>query len=264
MWGSDGPELGSPDEVGAVGGVGGFSFSAGGFALAYHVGVVKVLVSTGLLMRETPLSGSSAGAVVAAMLKSGLGPSDLEALFFEIAHDLRSNGCNGRVLDVLRVQLEARLPHDAHTLCNDGTLFLGVSRLLLLQLQLVSRFESRGDLIDAVLASCFIPKMTGSSWTHTFRGNLVADGGLTGLLPASKSSLAHHVKVLCLPAARVRRLPLLNKAKSLANVAVAPDLFGDDAHQICAELPAYINAPGPDEFYRRLMAKGEADTRALY
>ena len=44
----------------------------------------------------------------------------------------------------------------------------------------VCRFESRADLVDALLASCHLPLMSDGSLTTRFRGRRVIDGGETG------------------------------------------------------------------------------------
>ena len=41
----------------------------------------------------------------------------------------------------------------------------------------VCRFESRADLVDALLASCHLPLMSDGSLTTRFRGRRVIDGG---------------------------------------------------------------------------------------
>jgi hypothetical protein len=49
-----------------------------------------------------------------------------------------------------------------------------------------STFNSRDEVIAAVLASCFVPKYTSRDWTRKFRGTLILDGGFTGLVPSLK------------------------------------------------------------------------------
>ena len=44
----------------------------------------------------------------------------------------------------------------------------------------VCRFESRADLVDALLASCHLPLMSDGSLTTRFRGRRVIDGGEPG------------------------------------------------------------------------------------
>ena len=41
----------------------GFSFSPGGFLFTYHLGVLEALAEHGYINEETPLAGSSAGAL---------------------------------------------------------------------------------------------------------------------------------------------------------------------------------------------------------
>ncbi|KAL4580947.1 hypothetical protein LXL04_017153, partial [Taraxacum kok-saghyz] len=49
----------------------GFSFSAAGLLFPYHLGVAKFLIEKGYIKDTTPLAGSSAGAIVCAVVASG-------------------------------------------------------------------------------------------------------------------------------------------------------------------------------------------------
>ncbi|KAJ0781097.1 putative patatin-like phospholipase domain-containing protein [Helianthus annuus] len=49
----------------------GFSFSAAGLLFPYHLGVAKLLIEKGYIKETTPLAGSSAGAIVCAVVASG-------------------------------------------------------------------------------------------------------------------------------------------------------------------------------------------------
>jgi hypothetical protein len=62
-----------------------------------------------------------------------------------------------RLGPLLREFLDTYLPNDAHERCS-GTTHVAVTRLLpYWRTQMVSHFESRDDLISALMTSCHIP-----------------------------------------------------------------------------------------------------------
>jgi hypothetical protein len=64
-------------------------------------------------------------------------------------------------------------------------------------------FDTRDDLIGALLTSCYIPWYFTGSLCTTFRGTLHCDGGLTNFLP-SPSGVDVCVRVCCFPSEKVR------------------------------------------------------------
>ena len=174
----------------------------------YHCGAWEVLSELGLLTPDTPVAGASAGALVAAMHACGMPPSEGKRVLTAVLRDCRENGVLGRVGGVLETALRSELPADAHELCSRDNLFVSVSspRLargrdveegppvagfnggpLLLENTLVSSFESRDDLIGALLSSCHIPVYCG--WpARMYRGRYRVDGGWTRLTPTPPGS----------------------------------------------------------------------------
>lgn len=49
--------------------------------------------------------------------------------------------------------------------------------------ELVHRFQSKAEVLQAVLTSCHIPWYFNGQFCTTFRGSLYYDGGLTNLIP---------------------------------------------------------------------------------
>lgn len=62
----------------------------------------------------------------------------------------------------------------------------------------MTQFESRDDLIAALLTSCHIPMYFTGTLARQFRGNLACDGGLTNFLPVPADS-QYAVRVCCFP-----------------------------------------------------------------
>jgi hypothetical protein len=116
--------------------------------------------------------------------------------------------------------LRELLPEDVHERCSaGGTAHIAVTRLFpaqqqpattaaasspeqngapplpqplgrLVRSELVSSFESRDDLIAAVLTSSHIPWYLDGKATRTFRGGECLDGGLTQFIPAIPGTVA--------------------------------------------------------------------------
>ena len=192
----------------AVDGVG---FSAAGMIFPYHVGAWQVLRERGLMTPDTPVAGASAGALVAAMHACGIAPDDGNQILLNILRDCRENGVVGRVGAVLERALRDNLPNDAHVRCGGGKLHVSITAPFLIPLdnalnenrnknrvgfnngpvaldnEMVSTFDTRDDLIAALLSSCHIPVYCG--WpARMYRGRYRVDGGWTRLTPTPPGS----------------------------------------------------------------------------
>ena len=177
----------------------------------YHVGAWQVLRERGLMTPDTPVAGASAGALVAAMHACGIAPDDGNRILLGILRDCRDNGVVGRVGAVLERALRDNLPDDAHVRCSGGKLHVSITAPFLIPLdnavndgrsvdrvgfnrgpvaldnEMVSSFDTRDDLIGALLASCHIPVYCG--WpARMYRGRYRVDGGWTRLTPTPPGS----------------------------------------------------------------------------
>jgi len=194
----------------------GFGFSAAGMIFPYHCGAWEVLDELNMLTPDTPVAGASAGALVAAMHACGITPKEGKRILLSVLVNCRDNGVLGRVGVVLEGALRKELPTDAHVRCSNGNLFVSITSPrfvtgngdvagfnkgpMLLENTLISKFESRDDLIGALLASCHIPVYCG--WpARRFRGKWCVDGGWTNLTPVPGG---------CVNPARVASFPLLD------------------------------------------------------
>lgn len=165
------------------------SFAACGFMGIYHLGAVEAFLHHGqrLLRSLGGCAGASAGALVAAMVVTA--PDKLENckdFTFRFAESVRRRRFGAATpgfdfMLMLREGIEEILPSDAHTLAS-GRLFVSVTHSASGRNQLVSTFTSRDDLIQALLASSFVPVYAGFR-PVTFRGQRFVDGGFTDSLP---------------------------------------------------------------------------------
>ncbi|CAN1164592.1 Patatin-like phospholipase domain-containing protein 2 [Linum perenne] len=96
----------------------GFSFSAAGLLFPYHLGVAQCLIEKGYIKESTPLAGSSAGAIVCAVIASGATMQEALQLTKTLAEDCRLKGTAFRLGAVLRDVLEKFLPDDVHIRSN--------------------------------------------------------------------------------------------------------------------------------------------------
>uniref|UniRef100_A0A2P2MT77 Patatin n=1 Tax=Rhizophora mucronata TaxID=61149 RepID=A0A2P2MT77_RHIMU len=114
----------------------GFSFSAAGLLFPYHLGVAQCLIEKGYIKEMTPLAGSSAGAIVCAVIASGASMEEALKATKILADNCRLKGTAFRLGAVLRDVLENFLPDNIHIRSNgrvrgeDDILSLPVSSCL--------------------------------------------------------------------------------------------------------------------------------------
>lgn len=189
----------------------GFSFSAAGLLFPYHLGVAKFLIEKGYIKDTTPLAGSSAGAIVCAVVASGASMEEALQATKVLAEDCRSRGTAFRLGAVLRDVLEQFLPDDAHIRSN-GRVRVAVTQILWRPRGLlVDQFDSKEDLINAVITSSFIPGYLAPRPAIIFRNRLCVDGGLTLFMPPT--SAARTIRVCAFPAGRL----------GLEDIGISPD-----------------------------------------
>lgn len=224
----------------------GFSFSAAGLLFPYHLGVAKFLIEKGYIKDTTPLAGSSAGAIVCAVVASGASMEEALEATKVLAEDCRSNGTAFRLGAVLRDVLEQFLPHDAHIRSN-GRVRVAVTQILWRPRGLlVDQFDSREDLINAVITSSFIPGYLAPRPAIIFRNRLCVDGGLTLFMPPT--SAARTIRVCAFPAERL----------GLENIGISPDCNPENRAN-ARELFNWALEPAADSILDNLFELGYMD-----
>lgn len=179
----------------------GFSFAAAGFLFPYYLGVAQFLLDKGYIKDTTPLAGSSAGAIVCAVIASGASVQEALKATKLLAQDCRLNGTAFRLGAVLRDFLDKFLPDDVHIRSN-GRVRVAVTQILWRPRGLlIDQFESKEDFIDALFTSSFIPGYLAPRPATMFRNRLCVDGALTLLMPPT--SAAQTVRVCAFPASRL-------------------------------------------------------------
>ncbi|PWA90544.1 acyl transferase/acyl hydrolase/lysophospholipase [Artemisia annua] len=224
----------------------GFSFSAAGLLFPYHLGVAKYLIENGYIKDTTPLAGSSAGAIVCAVVASGATMEEALQATKILAEDCRSRGTAFRLGAVLREVLEQFLPEDAHIRSN-GRVRVAVTQILWRPRGLlVDQFDSREDLINAVITSSFIPGYLAPRPAILFRNRLCVDGGLTLFMPPT--SAARTIRVCAFPAGRL----------GLEDIGISPDCNPDNRAS-ARELFNWALEPAADSILDNLFELGYMD-----
>ncbi|XP_066973761.1 1-acylglycerol-3-phosphate O-acyltransferase Pnpla3-like isoform X1 [Macrobrachium rosenbergii] len=163
-----------------------FSFAGCGFLGIYHVGVAACLKKYAPNLLVNKISGASAGALAAVCLLCDSPLGTITSSVLKTATEARSRTLGPfsptfNVEKLLREGLLSVLPDDAHKIVS-GKLFISVTRVSDGKNILLSQFDSREELIQAILCSCFIPGFSG--WLPTrFCGVRYVDGGFTDNLP---------------------------------------------------------------------------------
>ncbi|CAH1785330.1 unnamed protein product [Owenia fusiformis] len=164
------------------------SFAGCGFLGIYHVGVASCLkeYAPTLFDSETKISGASAGALVACGLISDCCLGQFTSYVLRVAAKARSRTLGPlhpsfNIHQILHDGLEEVLPQNAHKIAT-GRLHVSLTRVSDRKSVIVSDFDSREDLIKALLCSSFVPFYSGMV-PPSFKGVRYVDGGLSDNLP---------------------------------------------------------------------------------
>ncbi|RZF33739.1 hypothetical protein LSTR_LSTR007998 [Laodelphax striatellus] len=142
------------------------SFAGCGFLGIYHVGVAVCFKKYAPHLLLNKISGASAGAIAACCLLC-----DLPIAFF----------LNFRLFLDLIIDFPQVLPEDAH-LRVSGKLHISLTRVYDGKNVIVSQFNSKEDLLQALLASAFVPIFSGLI-PPKWHGVRYIDGGFSDNLP---------------------------------------------------------------------------------
>ncbi|KAF8650824.1 hypothetical protein HU200_063731 [Digitaria exilis] len=224
----------------------GFSFSAAGLLFPYHLGAAQCLMDKGYITERTPLAGSSAGAIICAVIASGNTMQDALQVTKDLADNCRSKGTAFRLGAVLRDVLDKFLPDDLHIRCN-GRIRVAITRLSWRPRGLlVDQFDSKEDVINAVITSSFIPGYLAPRPATFFRNRLCIDGGLTLFMPPTSAS--ETVRICAFPASRL----------GLQEIGISPDCNPEN-RATPRQLFNWALEPAEDEVLDKLYELGYKD-----
>lgn len=162
------------------------SFSSGMYFGIYHLGVLQAIKDFAPQFTKRRALGSSAGALAASCLVCDVPLQKAIDAVTKMAVHCRSlmfGALDPRfnISQILRSELYAILSPDAHIRANNK-LFIAVTRASTLKHKLVSNFDSLDELIDTLMASCFIPFFLGLV-PPKIKGVSYIDGGTSCRIP---------------------------------------------------------------------------------
>ncbi|XP_071347923.1 patatin-like phospholipase domain-containing protein 2 isoform X1 [Trachinotus anak] len=164
------------------------SFAGCGFRSIYYLGAVSCILERAprLVHGASRIGGASSGCLVAATLAVGIPIEEFCAEVLTMAKEARKHtlGVFHPTFSLLRtVQscLLEKLPEDAH-LRASGRLCVSLTRLADGKNVLVSEFDSREELIQVLMCSCFFPVYCGFI-PPSYRGVHYMDGALSNNMP---------------------------------------------------------------------------------
>ncbi|XP_075235220.1 brummer [Lycorma delicatula] len=162
------------------------SFAGCGFLGIYHVGVAVCFKKYAPHLLLDKISGASAGGIAACCLLCDLPIGDITTDVLNLIREARARTLGPfspsfNVQAVLLEGLKKVLPEDAHLRVN-GKLHISLTRVYDGKNVLVSEFSSKDDLLQALLASAFVPIFSGLI-PPKFHGVRYIDGGFSDNLP---------------------------------------------------------------------------------
>lgn len=142
-----------------------------------------------LVSGANKIYGASAGALTASVLASQASISQCCEDVINVAKEARKRNLGPlhpsfNLVKVLRSGLDRDLPPNAHTLAS-GRLSVSLTRVSDGQNVLVSQFNTKEELVQALICSCFIPVYCGLI-PPAFQGVRYVDGGISDNLPQSE------------------------------------------------------------------------------
>jgi len=151
----------------------------GGIFFVWQLGMIKCLKDRGLIDRVDQFRGASTGALVAALTACDVDPDraieDAYALCLE--HDIfnRPMGLAGIWAAMIRRWLDALLPEDAARRCT-GRVRIAATEVPSLTIAYFDAFESKDDLIGAIMTSVHIPIFLDGKPFCAYRSKTYMDG----------------------------------------------------------------------------------------
>lgn len=219
------------------------SFGAGCYHIAYHIGVLEVLQKNKIIQANDVFSGSSSGAIIAVFAACDI---DAHSIFFSELPKIKNTQ---DLCKRLRCVLTDVLPKNAHILCSSRC-NIYVTDMNNLEPLVLNHFTSKDDLIDAVVASCFAPKVTSSNIQYMYKGRSVIDGGITAFNPNGD------IKISCVSEHIIKYLPIKNKTANISRVTLS-----------CPFSPkalTWMLYKGPTSYYVNLYNTGKKDAEKLF
>ncbi|CAD5113547.1 DgyrCDS2709 [Dimorphilus gyrociliatus] len=173
------------------------SFAGCGFLGLYHLGVAQCLVTHGKRFLQENVeffAGASAGSLVAAILSVDSTKIDKG---IEVAYELARMVHRKKLgvltpgvslLDPLKETLHSLIPDEGYEVASKKLHISITTHRRPRRNKLISTFHDNNDLVQCLLASSYVPHLTGTEPVD-FRGSKYIDGGMTDNLPILDNGL---------------------------------------------------------------------------
>uniref|UniRef100_A0A8C4VMA8 triacylglycerol lipase n=1 Tax=Gopherus evgoodei TaxID=1825980 RepID=A0A8C4VMA8_9SAUR len=168
------------------------SFAGCGFLGVYHIGAATCLQERAphLIRDARRIFGASAGALTGAVLVGGGSLAEACADVLGLAKEARKRSLGPlhpsfNVIKIIRDGLFKNLPENTHQL-SAGKLCISLTRVSDGKNVLVSNFNSKEEIVQALICSSFVPIYCGLI-PPSFRGVRYVDGGISDNLPQYES-----------------------------------------------------------------------------
>ncbi|KAM5251086.1 1-acylglycerol-3-phosphate O-acyltransferase PNPLA3 isoform 2-T2 [Hipposideros larvatus] len=164
------------------------SFVGCGFLAFYHIGATRCLSERAphLLRDAHMFFGSSSGALHCVAVFAGIPLDQMIQILVDLIQRARSRHMgvfhpSFHLSRCLREGLQKHLPANIHQLIS-GKVAISLTRVSDLENILVSDFQSKDEVVDALVCSTFVPFVSGVI-PPSFRGERYVDGGATNTVP---------------------------------------------------------------------------------
>ncbi|XP_051016077.1 1-acylglycerol-3-phosphate O-acyltransferase PNPLA3 [Acomys russatus] len=164
------------------------SFAGCGFLGFYHVGATLCLSERAphLLREARTFFGCSAGALHAVTFACSLPLDQILEILMDLVRKARSRNIGTfhpffNLNKCIRDGLQEVLPDNVHQIIS-GRVYISLTRVSDGENVLVSDFQSKDEVVDALVCSCFIPLFSGLI-PPSFRGERYVDGGASDNIP---------------------------------------------------------------------------------
>ncbi|XP_061706233.1 1-acylglycerol-3-phosphate O-acyltransferase Pnpla3-like isoform X7 [Cydia pomonella] len=162
------------------------SFAGCGFLGIYHVGVAVCFKKYAPHLLLGKISGASFGALSACCLLCDVPIGEITSDVLRVVGEARAGSLGPfspsfNIQNVLLEGMDKYLPQDVHKIVS-GKLHISLTRVYDGKNVIVSEFPTRQDLMQALLASCFVPVFSGVL-PPRFHGIRYMDGGFSDNLP---------------------------------------------------------------------------------
>lgn len=178
------------------------SFAGCGFLGIYHVGVASCLQEHApfLVQNARHIYGASAGALTATSLVTGVCLGETGASIIDVAKEARKRFLGPmhpsfNLVKIMRHMLQHTLPSDCHHRAT-GRLGISLTRVTDGENVLVSHFNTKEEVVQAIVCSAYIPVYCGLI-PPTLRGVRYVDGGISDNLPQSELKNTITVSPFC-------------------------------------------------------------------